>query len=47
MYSDRMFVVMQFHLEKAWISTGPATAENEERCGSTLYVENAIHHKHV
>jgi hypothetical protein len=30
----------QFHLEKAWISTGPVTAENEERSGSALYVED-------
>jgi hypothetical protein len=29
-----------FHLKKAWISTGPVTAENEERCGSALYVED-------
>jgi hypothetical protein len=35
MYSDRKFVAM-FHLEKAWISTGPVTAKNEERCGSAL-----------
>jgi hypothetical protein len=36
---QRQNVCRQFHLEKAWISTGPVTAENEERCGSALYVE--------
>jgi hypothetical protein len=38
-------VCRQFHLEKAWISTGPVTAENEERCGSALYVEDALGRK--
>jgi hypothetical protein len=26
--------------KNAWISTGPVTAENEERCGSALFVED-------
>jgi hypothetical protein len=37
---QRQNICRQFHLEKAWISTGPVTAENEEHCGSALYVED-------
>jgi hypothetical protein len=39
---QRQNVCRQFHLEKAWISTGPVTAEIEERCGSALCVEDDV-----